>query len=135
MFKNPKLLKIAKLYNKIINDFKVEKVYITDIFHPRNDKELLTVPVLIEVETYNTNDDKILFYWKEYGEDCGKHTYLIEDCRNSEMMLDSIIRALESVYCDYKVLNEEVIALINKVSKNALTMRILTHILNERISE
>lgn len=135
MFKNPKLLKIAKLYNKIINDFKVEKVYITDIFHPRNDKELLTVPVLIEVETYNTNDDKILFYWKEYGEDCGKHTYLIEDCRNSEMMLDSIIRALESVYCDYKVLNEEVIALLNKVSKNALTMRILTHILNERIDE
>ena len=29
MFKNPKLLKIAKLYNKIINDFKVDKVYIT----------------------------------------------------------------------------------------------------------
>ena len=55
MFKNPKLLKIAKLYNKIINDFKVDKVYITDIFHPRNDKELLTKPVLIEVETYNTN--------------------------------------------------------------------------------
>ena len=135
MFKNPKLLKIAKLYHKIINDFKVEKVYITDIFHPRNDKELLTVPVLIEVETYNTNDDKILFYWKEYGEDCGKHTYLIEDCRNSEMMLDSIIRALESVYCDYKVLNEEVITLLNKVCKNALTMRILTHILNERIDE
>ena len=27
MFKNPKLLKIAKLYNKIINDFEVEKVY------------------------------------------------------------------------------------------------------------
>ena len=27
MFKNPKLLKIAKLYNKIINDFKVDKVY------------------------------------------------------------------------------------------------------------
>ena len=93
------------------------------------------MPVLIEVETYNTNDDKILFYWKEYGEDCGKHTYLIEDCRNSEMMLDSIIRALESVYCDYKVLNEEVIALLNKVSKNALTMRILTHIFNKRIVE
>ena len=135
MFKNPKLLKIAKLYNKIINDFKVDNVYITDFFHPRNDKELLIVPVLIEVETYNTNDDKILFYWKEYGEDCGKQTHLIEDCRNSEMMLDSIIRALESVYCDYKVLNEEVITLINKVGKNALTMRILTHILNERISE
>ena len=135
MFKNPKLLKIAKLYNKIINDFKVEKVYITDIFHPRNDKELLTVPVLIEVETYNTNDDEILFYWKEYGEECGKHTYLIEDCRNSEIMLDSIIRALENVYCDYKVLNEEVIALLNKVGKNSLTTRILTHILNERISE
>ena len=135
MFKNPKLLKIAKLYHKIINDFKVDKVYITDIFHPRNDKELLTAPVLIEVETYNTNDDKILFYWKEYGEDYGKQTHLIEDCRNSEMMLDSIIRALESVYCDYKVLNEEVITLLNKVGKNALTMRILTHILNERISE
>lgn len=135
MFKNPKLLKIAKLYHKIINDFKVDKVYITDIFHPRNDKELLTVPVLIEVETYNTNDDKILFYWKEYGEECGKHTYLIEDCRNSEIMLDSIIRALENVYCDYKVLNEEVITLLNKVSKNALTMRILSHILNERIDE
>ena len=59
MFKNFKLLKIAKLYNKIINDFEVDKVYITNIFHPRNDKELLTVPVLIEVETYNTNDDKI----------------------------------------------------------------------------
>lgn len=135
MFKNPKFIKIDELYNKIINDFKVDKVYITDFFHPHNDKELLTVPVLIEVETYNTNDDKILFYWKEYGEDCGKHTYLIEDCRNSEMMLDSIIRALESVYCDYKVLNEEVITLINKVGKNALTMRILAHILNERISE
>ena len=135
MFKNPKLLKITELYNKIINDFKVNKVYITDIFHPRNDREFLTIPVLIEVETYGTNDDEILFYWKEYGEDCGKHTYLIEDCRNSEMMLDSIIRALESVYCDYKVLNEEVITLINKVGKNALTMRILAHILNERISE
>ena len=135
MLKNPKLLKITKLYSKIINDFKVDKVYITDIFHPRNDKELLTMPVLIEVETYDTNDDEIFFYWKEYGEDCGKHTYLIEDCRNSEMMLDSIIRALESVYCDYKVLNEEVITLLNKVCKNALTMRILTHILNERISE
>lgn len=107
MFKNPKLLKIAKLYNKIINDFKVDKVYITDIFHPCNDKELLTMSVLIEVETYGTNDDEILFYWKEYGEDCGKHTYLIEYRRNSEMMLDIIIRALESVYCDYKVLNEE----------------------------
>ena len=59
MFKNPKLFKIAKL--------------------SRNDKELLTIPVLIEVETYDTNDDEILFYWKEYGEDCGKHTYLIED--------------------------------------------------------
>ena len=135
MFKNPKLLKITKLYNKIINDFKVDKVYITDFFHPRNDKELLTMPVLIEVETYGTNVDEILFYWKEYGEDCGKHTYLIEDCRNSEIMLDSIIRALENVYCDYKVLNEEVIALINKVGKNALTMRILTHIFNERITE
>ena len=135
MFKNPKLLKIAKLYNKIINDFKVDKVYITDIFHPRNDKELLTMPVLIEVETYDTNDDEIFFYWKEYGEDCSKYTYLIEDCRNSEMMLDSIIRALENVYCDYKVLNEEVITLLNKVGKNALTMRILTHILNERITE
>ena len=51
------------------------------------------------------------------------------------MMLDSIIRVLESVYCDYKVLNEEVIALLNKVGKNALTMRILSHILNERIDE
>lgn len=135
MFKNPKLIKITELYNKIINDFKVDKVYITDIFHPRNDRELLTMPVLIEVETYDTNDDEILFYWKDYGEDCGKHTYLIEDSSNSEMMLDSIIRALESVYCDYKVLNEEVIALLNKVGKNTLTMRILTHILNERIAE
>lgn len=135
MFKNPKFIKIDELYNKIIKDFKVYKVYITDIFHPRNDKELLTMPVLIEVETYDTNDDEILFYWKEYGDGCDKHTYLIEDCRNSEMMLDSIIRALESVYCDYKVLNEEVITLINKVGKNALTMRILTHILNERIDE
>ncbi len=135
MFKNPKLIKITELYNKIINDFKVDKVYITDIFHPRNDRELLTMPVLIEVETYDTNDDEILFYWKDYGEDCGKHTYLIEDSNNSEIMLDSIIRALESVYCDYKVLNEEVIALLNKVGKNALTMRILTHILNERIAE
>lgn len=107
MFKNPKLLKIAKLYNKIINDFKVDKVYITDIFHPRNDKELLTMPVLIEVETYDTNDDEILFYWKYYGEERGKYTYLSEDCSNSEIMLDSIIRALENVYCDYKVLNEE----------------------------
>lgn len=135
MFKNFKLRKIAKLYNKIIDDFEVDKVYITNIFHPRNDKELLTVPVLIEVETHNTNDDKILFYWKEYGEDCSKQTYLIEDCRNSEMMLDSIIMALGSVYCDYKVLNEEAIALLNKVGKNALTMRILTYILNERITE
>ena len=50
-------------------------------------------------------------------------------------MLDSIIRALESVYCNYKVLNEEVITLLNKVGKNALTMRILTHIFNERIVE
>lgn len=31
MFKNPKLLKIAKLYNKIINDFKVDKVYMEKI--------------------------------------------------------------------------------------------------------
>ena len=31
MFKNPKLLKITKLYNKIINDFKVEKVYMEQI--------------------------------------------------------------------------------------------------------
>ena len=30
MFKNPKLLKIAKLYNKIINDFKVDKDYSTN---------------------------------------------------------------------------------------------------------
>ena len=51
------------------------------------------------------------------------------------MMFDSIIRVLESVYCDYKVLNEEVITLLNKVGKNTLTMRILTHILNERITE
>ena len=135
MFKNPKFIKINELYNKIIKDFKVDKVYITDIFHPRNDKELLTIPVLIEVETYDTNDDEILFYWKDYGEERGKHTYLIEDCNNSEMMLDSIIRALESVYCDYKVLNEEVITLLNKVGKNSLTTRILTHILNERIAE
>lgn len=135
MFKNPKFIKIDELYNKIIKDFKVDKVYITDIFHPRNDKELLTMPVLIEVETYDTNDDEILFYWKDYGEERGKYTYLSEDCSNSEMMLDSIIRALESVYCDYKVLNEEVIVLLNKVGKNALTTRILTHILNERIAE
>ena len=40
MFKNPKFIKIDELYNKIIKDFKVDKVYITDIFHPRNDKEL-----------------------------------------------------------------------------------------------
>lgn len=33
MFKNPKLLKIAKLYNKIINDFKVEKVYNSFMFY------------------------------------------------------------------------------------------------------
>lgn len=135
MFKNPKLIKITELYNKIINDFKVDKVYITDIFHPRNDRELLTTPVLIEVETYDTNDDEILFYWKDDGEDYGKHTHLIEDSSNSEMILDSIIRALESVYCDYKVLNEEVIVLLNKVGKNTLTMRILTYILNKRISE
>ena len=41
MFKNPKFIKIDEFYNKIIKDFKVDKVYITDIFHPRNDKELL----------------------------------------------------------------------------------------------
>lgn len=33
MFKNPKLLKIAKLYKKIINDFKVEKVYNSFTFY------------------------------------------------------------------------------------------------------
>ena len=42
MFKNPKLLKIAKLYNKIINDFKVEKVYM--------EKIVVNIPTLLKIE-------------------------------------------------------------------------------------
>lgn len=38
MFKKPKFIKIDELYNKIIKDFKVDKVYIIDIFHPCYDK-------------------------------------------------------------------------------------------------
>ena len=41
MFKNPKLLKIAKLYHKIINDFKVEKVYM--------EKIVVSIPTLLKI--------------------------------------------------------------------------------------
>lgn len=42
MFKNPKFLKIAKLYHKIINNFKVEKVYM--------EKIVVNIPTLLKIE-------------------------------------------------------------------------------------
>lgn len=134
MFKNPKLIRISKLYNKIKDEFDIEKgVYITNIYHPRTSQKILSTPVRIIVETYKTNDDIIRFRWKEEDSNYSKDSYIIEEIPNEDIILDSIIRALEVSYHEYKMINKEVIRLLNKVGNTPFIMQILKDIFNREL--
>lgn len=134
MFKNPKLNRISKLYNKIRDEFDIKKgIYITNIYHPRTSQKILSTPVRIIVETYKSNDDIIRFRWKEEENNYSKDSFIIEETANEDIILDSIIRALEVSYREYKMMNKEVIRLLNKVGNTPLNMRILKDIFDREL--
>ncbi len=135
MFKNPKFIKISELYNKIINDFNLDDVYITDFYHPRCVERVLSIPVKIEVETYESNDDEIIFTWVESDHFYGTTTFLAEYNNVDDAILDSIIDSLNNAYNKYKLINTEVSNLLKNVGKKKYTSKIVMNVLNKRFKD
>lgn len=135
MFKNSKFIKISELYNKIINDFNLDDVYITDFYHPRCVEHVLSIPVKIEVETYESNDDEIIFTWVETDHSYGTSTFLAEYNNVDEAILDSIIDSLNNAYNNYKLINNEVSNLLKNVGKKEYTSKIVMNVLNKRFRD
>lgn len=136
MFKNPKFIKISELYNKIVNDFGLDEVYITNFYHPRNIKRFLSIPVEIRVETYNSeDDDEIIFNWAEETDTYKIATFLGEYNDTDENILDSIINALEKAYNEYTLINNEVDILLKNIEKSECTSKIIIDILNKKFKD